>query len=1117
MPKVLSVPVDIRSDSDGPTKLGCVLLRRNSLLLTLAIVCALAIRVFGQATLGSATIGGTVTDTTGSSVPQATVVLTDLARGSTKHALTNDAGSYLFPNVPTGQYQIDVSKSGFDSKRVTGIDLRVGEFATVDAQLPVGAISTVVSVSGEQSTILDTESNVIGTVVNSTQVQELPLNGRDFLQLALTAAGSSPVTGGSDVYSSQIGHPDRAVVIDGNPPTTTGYTINGIATRGERLGESALNLSIAAIDQFKVQESFFMPDQGPDPALVNVTTKGGANQIHGQAFDFLRNSSLDARSFFAPAPEELKRNQFGFAVGGPVIHDKVWYYGYYEGLRQTSAFSARAYTPTQAMFGGNFQSVASTIYDPASYSQATGTRTPFPSNVIPQDRLNPVSLALLKYYLPGATLTEYPSNLFVNPNDTLDDDQGGLRIDALLTSNQMMFAQVLHESGNAVNAGIFPVSGASYPNSSTLAMVQHTWTLSPTLVNTARIGFTRDEALFTNQGVSVGHILEGIGITNTLDDRGVTAVSLQGYSGFGRANGNLGNIDNNYQADDGMNWVHGSHNVQFGASVRYRRTWEQNANAGALGSLQFQPDFTAQLGLNAKGAMAPVAGTGSSFADFLLGLPFNASLAGLPMFQYRSTQFLPYFEDTWRITPRLTLNYGISWDLTTVPNPQGTARQYVHGFDFQTGLLTYAALNQVSPQVLSLQTHNFTPRLGLAWQPSFLPNTVIRAGAGMYFDDEALSEAQFAMVGPPFNTPLQLFNTGLTPQYILGQNVFPVSSFPALSKNFAASLPNGTTSFLLNGPGPIPYVDQWNLSIEHSITPNDSIELDYLGSSSHDLQNRYDSDQCVPTAALYCSPTTKPYPRYAGLLTADFNGNSSYEAFFAKYYHRITQGLDFRLEYALSKVLTDAFEGPNVATSTQIADCRRCDKGYASFDQFQRAVASTVYEVPFGRGRRFGAHLPTAVNLLAGDWVVTAIGTFASGLPIFITSPSTTASIYIAERPNRVCNGADSALSGNLRTDGFLDFNTACFVAPGAGYFGNSGRAPLFGPGINNWDIGIQKQFPVPITEAALVEFRAEMFNAFNHAQFLNPNANTGAGPNFGRVSATAPPRLVQLALKLDW
>ncbi len=229
------------------------------------------------------------------------------------------------------------------------------------------------------------------------------------------------------------------------PPMTTGYIINGISVRGERLGESALNLSIAAIDQFKVQQSFFLPDQGPDPALVNVTTKGGTNAIHGQAFDFLRNERLDARSFFAPKPETLKRNQFGVAAGGPLVHDKIWYYGFYEGSRQVSAFSSNAYTPTESMFGGNFQQTSRAIYDPATYSAGAGVRTPFPNNVIPQNRVNPVSLNLLKYYLPGSSLSSLPSNLFVNPRDTLDDDQGGLRIDGVIGQKQMLFGQFVRE------------------------------------------------------------------------------------------------------------------------------------------------------------------------------------------------------------------------------------------------------------------------------------------------------------------------------------------------------------------------------------------------------------------------------------------------------------------------------------------------------------------------------------------------------------------------------------------------------------------------------------------------------------------------------------------------
>ena len=1074
-------------------------------------------RLGAQTSLGTATLSGTVRDSSGLAVPQAIVVVRNTERGDKRQTVTNEAGSYAVPNIPAGTYLLEVQKSGFDSKRVTGLQLQVGQVATVDIALQPGAVSTVVSVSGEQSTIIETESNVIGTVVNSQQVQDLPLNGRDFLQLALTAAGSSPVTGGSDVYSSQIGHPNRAVVINGNPPTTTGYTINGIATRGQRLGESSLNLSVAAIDQFKVQQSFFLPDQGPDPGLVNITTKGGTNRFHGQAFEFLRNEVLDARSFFAKTPEDLKRNQFGGALGGPIRRDKVWFYGFYEGLRQLSAFASNAFTPTEPMFSGNFQELNRVIYDPATFSSATGRRAPFAGNVIPQGRINAVSSKLLPYYRAGSSLSQLPSNYFANPRNTLDDDQGGIRVDSMLSNKQSLFGQFVYEKGSAISSGTFPLSGAAYPNSSTLAMLQHTWSLSPTFVNTIRAGFTRGEARYTNEGTTAGHILGNLGIENTLDDQGISLISLSGYSNFGRSNGNLGNIDNNYQLDEGANWIRGKHTLQFGTSTRYHRTWQQNANANALGTVTFQPTFTAQLTRTASGTLSAVAGSGDSFADFLLGLPFNASLAGLPMFQYRFTEYQPYFQDTWRVRSNLTLNMGLSWYISTVPDPQGAARQFVHGFDSESGLLTYAALGQAPPKVLSLDKNNLTPRFGLAWQPAVLPRTVIRAGAGLYYFNSALSEAQFALVAPPFNTPLQLFNSQPAPAYVLGQNIFPPRSPPALSSSTAASLPNGTTAFLLNPPGPVPYVSQWNVSLEHALGPNTSFEVDYLGSSSHRIQNRYDRDQCVPDASLFCSPSTKPYPRYAGLLTADFNGNSSYQAIYGKFNHRAANGLNFRLEYTFSKVLTDAFEGPNVATSTQIASCRSCDKGYASFDQRHRVVASTVYDLPFGKARRFGSSLPGAVNALIGDWTVSAITTFSTGVPIFVTSPSQTSSIYVSQRPNRVCDGGDSSLSGNLRSNGFLYFDTSCFNTPSPGYFGTSGRTPLHGPGRNNWDIGIHKQFPLHFDEASALELRGEFFNAFNHAQFSNPNSNTGSGANFGRISGTAAPRLVQVAMKLTW
>ena len=1092
---------------------------RNSAGFRRAIVAALASllsasSLFAQATLGSAAVGGVVRDESGAAVPDAKVVLVETARGLAREAPTNSSGAFLFPTISAGVYSLTVSKAAFDTYKLSNVLVEVGERATLDVTLKVGAVSTVVSVSAEQRVLLDTESNAIGSVVDSGRVESLPLNGRNFLQLALLAGGSSQLTGQANVIQTQVGHPDRGVILTGNMPQTTGYLINGIATRGGRLGESALNLSVAAIDQFKVQQSFFMPDQGPNPGLVNVSTKGGGNQFHGQAFEFVRNERFDARNFFAPAPEHLKRNQFGGAVGGPIRKDRIWFYGFYEGLREITGFSSSAYTPTAAMFGGDFRALPVTIYDPNTLDTQAGTRAPFPGNTIPTNRINSISTNLLKYYLPGSSLLQRPSNVFGNPRNTLNDDQWGVRLDASLSSTQSLYGQFIHQNSPAQQPGLFPLSGSFFPNQSDLIMIQHTWTLNPTLINTARIGFLRNVALFANQGSALGHILGDIGIHNTFDDRGVSAVAIQGYAAFGHAAGDLGNIDNNYQVDDGLNFIRGSHNFQFGGSVRYRRTWQQNANAGANGNVQFQPYFTSQLTRNAQGQLIAQANTGDAFADFLLGSPISGGVNGLPRLPYRFTQYMPYFGDTWKVTRTLTLNYGVSWFLATVPEPQNWARRLPHSFDPSTGLLTYAALGQVDPKILSFDKNNLAPRFGLAWSPSFLPHTVIRSGAGIYYADSALIEMQFSMSAPPFNTTLTITQpqTNPVPLYTLGSNIFPLLSFPPLDKNFAATL-NGATAMLLNPDGKSPYISQWNFAIQHTFGNNDVLEADYVGSSAHRLQNRYDTAQCRPGPNLFCDPATKPYPRYAGLLTADFNGNSSYDGLVTRYQHRAGAGLNLRFEYTFAKAITDGWESGG-STQSQITICRRCDKGATSFDVRHRAVASAIYDLPFGRHRKFGGNMSRPVDLLAGGWTLTGITSFATGTPIFLSGPNRTGSPSVTHRPNRVCDGNNSDLLHNLRGNGFLAFDTSCFVVPPVGNFGNAGRDVIYGPGVNNWDLGVEKFFPL-MKEQTRLEFRAEMFNTFNHAQFGQPNANAGDGVNFGRVSSAGRPRLIQFSVKL--
>lgn len=1063
--------------------------------------------IWAQGVSGSASVAGTVTDTTGAVIPGASVVLLNVERGSEQEVSTNEAGNYAYPDITPGTYSVRVSSDGFQTREVTDLQVQIGQRAAVNVELEVGQVTEVVTVEAA-AVLLETESNAIGTVVDSERVNELPLNGRNFLELALLAGGTAPAEGRAS-FAGQIGHPGRFVVIGGVKAANNSYTINGIQVRGARGGELAVNVSIANVDQFKVQSSFFMPDQGPNPSMVNVTTVGGTNAFHGEAFEFLRNTKLDARNFFSPGPEELKRNQFGFAIGGPIVKDKMWFRTGYEGMRERVAFTRGVFTPTQAMFGGDFSEDPFIIHDPMTLNETAGTRQPFPNQQVPRDRFNSVSENLLQYYLPGASFTQRPNNLFVNPRNVIEDDQLNARVDMQLTDRQSLFTQYMWSDNSAVRPGSFPLSGAFYPNQFWMWMAQHTYTISPKWVSTIRLGVSRNQALFSNEGRDVGDILTPLGITGTFDTRGVFAQRIQGFAGFGRSNGDLGNIDNNYQFDPGFSYITGNHQYRFGASVRYRRTWQQNANAGAHGSLIYNRVYTAQLSRNAAGNLVPAGGSGNAFADYLLGTPDRGSTRGLPMLQYRHTQFMPYVQDTWKVRRNLTLNWGISWFKDTIPNPRGSAADYPHGFDPATGLLEFAVLGQVDPRVIEPDSNNIAPRFGIAWQVD--DKTVLRAGGGVYFSDMQLIELQFAAVGPPFTNSVDAINTGkLIPEFIPGVNIFPVIPLPPIDENFASNLPAGITPFTLQEEGRTPYVQQWNLSLQRTLGRSSMLELSYLGNSGHRQQNRYDNNQCQVTADLFCDRATRPYPQYRAILQSDFNANSSFNALVARFHHRMSRGVDLRVEYTFGKALYDGWELGG-ATNNQIATNRALDKGPTSFNVRNRLVTSLLWELPFGRDRAFGSGMSRAADYVVGGWNVSTIATFSNGLPIFITVPNRTGSPFVGHRPNRTCSGNLSSV--DLRSNRqFID--TSCFQDTERGFFGNSERAPISGPGLNNFVIGIQKDFE--LAESKLLEFRLEMFNAFNHAQFRNPNGSV-ANRNFGLVSAARQPRVVQMALKLQF
>jgi hypothetical protein len=673
--------------------------------------------------------------------------------------------------------------------------------------------------------------------------------------------------------------------------------------------------------------------------------------------------------------------------------------------------------------------------------------------------------------------------------------KGGLRLDIGPNQRHRVSFHLFKQSSSVELPGLYPLSGKRYVNGFSMAGLEDTWTIGPRLVNVVRAGFLRAVAVGGNEAQT--SLLSAIGIANTFGDQGISAINLQGYSSFGNGTGDIGNRDNTWEIDDQLNYMRGSHQIAFGSGFRYRRGWHHNANGSALGVLSFQPTFSAQLARLPQGSPAPVPGTGDSFADFLLGMPVTGILSRLPAAEYRNIELNPFVQDSWRINQRLTLNYGMSWSMDTPPDPQQWARNAVHGFDPTTGLLQFSSLGQLDPKVAGTDRNNFAPRFGLAWKPGPLNNTVLRAGVGIYYSPMPWILELFPLaLGTPSNVGTGFTNpaTNPVPAFQLGRNIFPPAPTNVVTGTYAANVPPGTQVSALDPSFNTTYSSQWNLSIAHYIGRNNFLEAAYLGSSAHRLPVLTDLSQCHPRSDLFCGAATRPWPPYGLVYWTTSAGNASSAMLIARYGRRANRGLSLHFEYTLAKTLSDAWES-SLLPRAQIADCRACDKGPATFDVRSRAAGSVVWEPSIGRGR------------LPAGWTISAITTFATGQPILFTGPNQTGTLFLNHLPNCICDGEDSGLSGNIRSNGFVWFDRACFPVPPTGYFGNAGSTALYGPGINNWDVGVGKL--TRLTESVGLQARAEFFNAWNHAQFQQPDGNAGDGANFGRISAARRPRLI--------
>lgn len=1075
---------------------------KSIIVIVLAILFTTSFVFEIQAQSVRSSIAGTVTDPSGAVVPAASAVLTNSATGVALRTETNAAGNYSFPSIGIGVYSLQVQKNGFSGYRISNLRVVVGQHATQNVVLRLAATRQTVTVNaGGLANLLESGSNDLGSVIGTHAVAQLPLNGRNFLQLGLLS-GATQASSGSSV--GQTGHPSLSINIAGNEPDYTMYLINGIKVFGTRAGNLALNISVGGIDQFEVHYGFFMPDLGPNPGIVDVITKSGTNQFHGDLYEYVRNNQMEARNYFSPLPNgPYHQNQFGFDVGGPILKTKLFFFTNYEGYRQNQSAFVGGYTPTAAMFKGDFSSLSTPIYNPNSFDPSTGARTAFQGNVIPSNLINPVSAKLLKYYLPGSSLAQKPNNVGGNPRTTLDSDQFTGRLDWNATPRDEVFAMGSWLNSPANSPGLFPLQGTIHPLDTEVVALGWTRTISSAMVNELRLGVVRDRVF--QEGEASNGIQTQLGITGTGDQNGVPSININGFSGFGTGTGLLGNVDNDYEVHDSYSWLKGNHNIRFGGDLDYTRAIESSANATARGSITFTNEFSSQLKKNQDGSYAVVPGTGNPFADFLLGVPTNGEAKSMPRTHYRWTQFSPYVQDSWKIRPHLTANLGISYFLSTPPNPVGKDKNLIHGFDFQTGEETFAALGQVSPQLYNMTMTDWAPRVGLAWQ--VVPDTVMRAGWGIYYTTEQAINVQYGVVSQIITANNSINNSEPLPKFTFGNNTFPPVTIGQITPDQVSTI-TGPIQYL-DENNRDPYIEQWNFGVEHTFGKQYILDAAYIGNQGHHLMVQYNPINCNAPGSLVCNNANNPfYPRYPYMQANSSIAQSSYNALQVKFRRQFSNGLTILANYTWSKTLTNSQEG-TIGNLNQTT-CLKCDIGMALSNVPQSLVISSVWNVPVGRGRLVGRDMNRYLDGVVGGWNLDAIATFQGGNPFTVTAPNFTVWPADQVRADRLCNGRNQLQNKNLRSNGLEWLQTSCFVQPALNHFGNSGFDILTGPGLNNWDIGVHKSFP--IHDTVHFDFRSEFFNAWNHAQFANPNGLV-TSPNFGKVSSTQhAARIVQLA-----
>ena len=1027
---------------------------------------------------------GTVTDSSGAVVVGAAVTITQPATGYTRTVTSSTEGSYEVRYLVPGEYAVEVKANGFRSERRTGIVVQTSQQARVNFSLQVGQLVETVEVVAE-TPLMQTENAALGEVISQERIINLPLNGRRFLDLAALTPGVTLRT------SAQF----SILKANGTRDTTMSLTFDGVSATTNRWAFVAMFPSLDAIQEFKVQTGNYTAEYGGNAgANVNVQLRSGTNDLHGSMYEFLRNDKLDARNYFRPQPlskDALRRNQFGAVVSGPVIKDKTFFMAGWESQRDVRESAGTNITLTPEQRRGDFSAVSTRITDPL-------TGNPFPGNIIPQNRLNPVSVNLANTYLPLPNQSGAVNYAFLT-QPTTNWDQALTRWDHRFSEADQISGHYMLQNYRRPLVGAIPffTSEGDYLNQN--VSVQHIHTFSGTRLNEFRFGYHRGNRTATNPREGTDFKASDIGINGlkqggpdgrelSQEEAGFPTIGIAGFLGLGESGGSDYDFTRTFQFVDNVSIFKGKHALKMGADIQ-RRLSDANTINWPYGQISFTNDIT-----------------GYSAAAFMMGFPRETlTPEGQPVSAVRQWRMFFYFQDDWKVTPRLTLNLGIRYDHLGMPKDvNGNTRTLRFDLDPRGPILwpddpRTSAAGQGTVADMWINEHwHIAPRFGLAYR--LTDRTTVRGGYGIFTATNQFDHVNVLQLNPPIAGSLTVINPAQNPVATI-QNPVPRELYPSQPIYNMVSIEPGRRHFN-------PYVQNWNLQVSRQLGRSDALEVGYVGTKGTFL----DSSQLnfnSPDPGPGDIQARRPYPGIARIRLVTSDGNSTYHALQTRFEHRFARGLSLTAAYNWSHMIDDQNDETNGgrALAQDPRNRGKAEKASSIFDIRQRLVAGYVWDLPFTSG------LKGPAQAVLGGWSLGGIVTLQSGSPFRITqaADSQNNDSVGSARPNLV-PGQNMEIPNSER-DPQRWFNTAAFTNSVFAY-GNTPRNPLVGPGLKTFDLSLQKTFMMPYREGHELLFRTEFFNAFNTPQFSAPGASLGTG-TFGRITGTAADnRQIQFGLR---